>query len=95
MFTPLTAAHRADYLRYKEDYERQERALSAQLEQQRGQAETASTRRPWIESLLRQGRLTVLDRITVAEAIRQIRIFQDGRIEITYTFSDEPEPQKD
>ena len=86
---------RADYLRYKEDYERQERALSAQLEQQKGQAETAPTRRPWIESLLRQGRLTVLDRITVAEAVRQIRIFQDGRIEITYTFSDEPEPQKD
>lgn len=86
---------RADYLRYKEDYERQERALSAQLEQQRGQAETAPTRRPWIESLLRQGRLTVLDRITVAEAVRQIRIFQDGRIEITYTFSDEPEPPKD
>ena len=31
----------------------------------------------------------------VAEAVRQIRIFRDGRIEITYTFSDEPEPQKD
>ena len=32
-------------------------------------------------------RLTSLDRITVAETVKQIQIFEDGNIEITYAFS--------
>ena len=35
------------------------------------------------------GRLTELDRATVAETIEQIRVFEDGKVEITYTFSDD------
>ena len=44
---------------------------------------------PWVEALLRYGKLTELDRVTVAETIKQIRIFEDGHVEITYTFSNE------
>lgn len=81
---------REDYLRYKEDYERQE----TQLEQQLAQLETADEEdildRPWVESLLKHGKLTELDRTTVAETIQQILIFEDNRIEITYTFTDDP-----
>ena len=44
---------------------------------------------PWVQSLLRHGKLTSLDRVTVAETVRQILIFEDGHIEITYTFSNE------
>lgn len=80
---------RKDFLRYREDYERQERELNAQLEQLSGGGED-SGRHPWVEALLRQGRLTALDRVTVAESVKQILVFEDGRIDITYTFSDTP-----
>ena len=80
---------REDYLRYREDYERQEGAVSAQLEQLSQADEAAPLRRPWVEALLRRGELTQLDRVTVAEAVRQILVFADGHVEITYTFSNE------
>ena len=44
---------------------------------------------PWVQTLLQYGKLTSLDRVTVAETVKQILIFEDGRIEITYTFSNE------
>ena len=82
---------KADYLRYKADYERQEQQLSAQLEQlERAQAEPMSVlEKPWVKSLLEHGRLTTLDRATVAETVKQILVFEDGHIEITYTFADD------
>lgn len=80
---------REEYIRYKEDYERQERELSVQLEQLLQARETELLQHPWVEALLRHGRLTELDRITVAETIKQILIFEDGHIDITYTFSNE------
>ena len=79
----------ADFLRYKADYERQEAQLKAQLELLREPAEGDLPRSPWVESLLRHGRLTELDRATVAETIRQILIFEDRRAELTYSFSDD------
>ena len=49
-----------------------------------------------IHDMDRRGRIidvilpvTELDRATVAETIRKIRIFEDGHIEITYAFSNE------
>lgn len=81
---------RADYLRYRTDYDRQEQELTAQL-QLLMQSEEPLPHQPWTESLLRHGKLTTLDRITVAETIKQILIFRDGRIEITYAFSNESE----
>jgi len=45
--------------------------------------------RPWAEKLVRSGQLTELDRATLAETVREIRVFEGGRIEITYLFSKE------
>ena len=42
-----------------------------------------------IEDACPYRKLTELDRVTVAETIKQIRVFGDGHIEITYTFSNE------
>lgn len=82
--------NREDYLQYKADYERQEQQLTAQMEQlQEPDNEANVLQRPWVESLLRHGRLTELDRATIAETVEQILIFEDGRIEITYKFSDD------
>lgn len=80
---------KADYLRYKEDYERQEGQLSSQLDQLNEAEPNDVFSRPWITALLKHGKLTELDRTTVAETVQQILIFEDGHIEITYTFSDE------
>lgn len=78
---------REEYLRYREDYERQEEEASAQL------AQIDRKERPresvWVEDLLREGRLTRLDRTTVAETLEQIFVFADGRLEISYRFSGE------
>ena len=55
--------------------------------------------RPWIASLLEHGKLTELDRTTMAETVKEILVFEDGHIEITYLFSDEMgvlnEPEQD
>ena len=76
-----------DFLRYKEDYQRQEDLLKNQLERTE-QAEKKADR-PWITQLLQRGRLTELDRATVAETIEQIKVFEERKVEITYTFSDD------
>lgn len=79
----------ADYLRYKEDYTRQEEALSKQLSQLEQEQPENIFEQPWIASLLKYGKLTQLDRTTMAETVREILIFEDGHIEITYLFLDE------
>ena len=80
---------RQDYLRYKEDYDHQEDALCAQLKLLEERRED-SLAHPWTAALLSQGRLTQLDRITAAESIEKILLFEDGHLEITYTFSEIP-----
>ncbi|MEG1577323.1 MAG: hypothetical protein RRY64_06760 [Oscillospiraceae bacterium] len=42
-----------------------------------------------MQSLLKLGKLTELDRLTIAETISTIRIFEEGNVEITYRFSEE------
>ena len=81
---------REDFLRYRDDYETKEKGLEAQraaLEDSQSQADALA--RPWVEALLAHGRLTQLDRRTIAETVREIRVFEDGKIEITYLFSAE------
>lgn len=75
-----------DYLRYKEDYQSQEEQLEAQLEQL--QTQEQPTESPWIDRLLRLGRLTQLDRATVAEMVKEILVYED-HVKITYNFSDD------
>lgn len=80
---------REDFLRYKHDYDRQETEIAAQLSQIKEQEKTAALPHPWVEALLQHGKLTALDRVTVAETVKEILIFEDGRIDITYTFSNQ------
>ena len=60
---------REDYLRYREGYGRQEKALHVQMEQLSQAGESGPLHHPWVEALLRYGKLTELDRVTVAETI--------------------------
>lgn len=79
---------REEFLQYREDYQRQEDQINAQLTQ----LETVQDNpldKPWITALLAHGKLDYLDRTTVAETIKQILVFEDDRIEITYNFSDD------
>ena len=76
-----------DYLRYQADYARQEKAAQAQLQLLEEHATEDQALSSWTASFLRLGRLTALDRITVAETIREICVFADGHLEIAYTFS--------
>lgn len=81
--------NKEDYISYKADYERQESALTAQLDQSEKQnAETDKLREPWVEQLISLGKITELDRATLAQTVKEIRIFEDKRIEITYLFSE-------
>ncbi len=77
-----------DFLRYQADYQRQEEQLTAQLELLSEHKEEPLDQ-PWVTAFLKQGKLTQLDRATVAEAVREILIFEDNHIEITYNFEDE------
>ena len=78
-----------DFLRYKADYEAQEEQLTAQLALLDQEPEDDPLDRPWIASLLRHGKLTELDRTTLAETVKEILVFEDGHIEITYRFADD------
>lgn len=76
-----------DYLRYKDDYQGQEDVIMAQLERLQAQEDTPKES-PWVEELLKLGKLTELDRATVAETIKEILVYED-HVEITYNFSDD------
>ena len=76
-----------DFLRYREDYQHQEEILTSQLERTEQKEEMGD--KTWIAELLQKGKISELDRATVAEIIEQIRIFEDRKIEVTYTFSDD------
>lgn len=79
---------RDEFLRYKADYDRQEQALVNQLEALSSKQPDTLMEEPWVEKLLQLGHLTELDRATLAQTVKEIRIFEDKQIEITYLFSD-------
>jgi hypothetical protein len=80
---------REEFLRYKSDYERQEQTLSKQLAALGQVQPQDAPPQPWLEQLLQLGRLAELDRATLAQTVKEIRVFADKRIEIDYLFSDE------
>ena len=81
---------REEYIRYKADYDRQEESISAQIASfESRETPGKSLENPWVEQLLSLGKLTSLDRATVAQTVREIQIFENKRIKITYLFSDE------
>ena len=79
---------RDEFIRYKTDYDQQEQALLSQLDALADRQPEALLEEPWVEQLLRLGHLTELDRATLAQTVKEIRIFEDKQIEITYLFSD-------
>ena len=79
---------REDFVRYKQDYDHQEETLAIQLEQLKTPNDTVSQTKPWIEKLLQLGRLEELDRETIVQTIKEIRIFEDKHIDIQYLFSE-------
>lgn len=81
---------REEFLRYRADYGAQEASLAAQLD---ARAEDAEARlSPWTEELLRRGALAALDRATLSQALAGVRVFEGGRIEITYRCSEALRP---
>lgn len=79
-----------EYLRYRRDYDRQEHSLQEQLARLKQSDNRGDLRQPpWVQELVQLGRLKSLDRPTVAETLKEIRVFEDGAIEITYLFSQE------
>lgn len=85
---------KAEYVAYRQDYCEREQQLEKQLESLKddrkqdpgeGLLET-----PWIKRLLSGGGIERLDRETVVEMIREIRVYESHKIEIDYNFSDEP-----
>ena len=78
-----------DYLRCRADYDAQERALQTQLDKLRDSAPDDPLALPWVKELLASGRLTELDRPTVASAIREIRVYEGNRVEIDYLFPED------
>ncbi len=77
-----------EFRRYKADYDRQEQELSRQLEQLIAQAKELVPPETWVDKLVQLGKLTELDRATLAQTVQCIRIFEDKRIQITYLFSE-------
>lgn len=77
-----------EYLSYRADYGEKENKLRAQLTKASAQ-QTDILRHAWVDELIKLGKLTKLDRATIAETIQRINIYDDGRIEIFYKFSQE------
>ena len=77
-----------EFVRYKADYDRQESELTRQLEQLDKENATDILEQSWADKLVQMGKLTELDRATLAQTVKTIRVFENKRIEITYLFSD-------
>lgn len=83
---------REEFAAYRQDYVKKETLLFMQMKavQEREMAdETEVFRIPWIRRLLETKDVERLDRETVIEMIREIRIYEDRRIVICYKFSGE------
>ena len=80
---------REEFARYKADYDRQEDALDSQIAAAEQARHDTPPDSPWTEQLLRNSGLSALDRATLAQTVKSIRVFADRHLEITYLFSDE------
>ena len=79
-----------EFLRYKSDYDSQEAALSGQLDAIRHASEERQRQEnQWVERLLALGWLESLDRATVAQVLKEVRVYEGNRLEIDYLFSQE------
>lgn len=80
---------KADFMRYRQDYEAQEQVLQTQLKRlDESAALQKSSGVSWGQVLTERGSLLALDRLIVAETVEQIRVFEGSTIEVTYLFSE-------
>ena len=80
---------RDEFLRYKADYDQQEQTLLQQMENLAEDREENLLEQPWVDKLLSRGELIELDRVTLAQTVKEIRVFEGKKIEIDYLFSEE------
>lgn len=83
---------REEFMRYKADYDRQERDLQRQRENAEKRCADNLCKETWADKLVQSGRLTALDRATLAQTVKGIRVFEDRRVEITYLLSEDLRP---
>lgn len=79
---------KAEFFRYKADYDAQEQALQQQIDTCT-ESDPPALMQPWVDKFLTLGHLTELDRMTLAQTVKKIRIHEGKHIEITYLFSRE------
>ena len=79
---------REEYIRRKEDYDKQEHSLTESLKPLNEPKEHAApSKEAWVDKLVNLGKLETLDRMILKETVKEIRVFEDGRLEISYLFS--------
>jgi len=82
------AVTRLEYVRQKAEYDKQESELLRESE--RRTDDTAhreeSSEQPWVDNLVRLGKLETLDRDVLKETVREIHVYDDGRLELHYLF---------
>ncbi len=82
---------REEYIAYRQDYQKKADLLSSRLNDlntpDHSPADIAVN--PWIEHLLKDHALKKLDRDIILQILDEIKIFDSGKIVITYRFSDE------
>lgn len=79
---------REDLIKYKERLINEIAGIDERIADLQGE-EHKSRISPWVERLLRIGRIDKLDRATVVELISMIYIYENNTIEIIYNFSGE------
>lgn len=79
---------RETYLLRRESCERQESGLAARAAEDATAQAAHADAAPWAEQFSAERRLTRLDRKTVEQAVREILVFADRRIEIRYLFAE-------
>lgn len=88
---------REEYVSYRQDCVRKEELLALQLksleETQPRESAGDMWESPWIRKLVEERRVEKLDRNLVTEMLDEIKVYENGRIQITYLFSGGPEKQ--
>ena len=83
-----------EFVTYRQDYLKKEELLEKQLEsivKQQNEATLNIFDNPWIKRLLELKTVEKLDRDIVVEMIHEITVYENHKIKITYTFSNELE----
>lgn len=85
-----------EFTAYRQDYIKKEELLEKQLtcleEKDKNEKDGNAYEIPWIRHLLNTGEIECLDRDIVTIMLHEIKVYEDGKIKITYNFA--PKDQK-